>query len=215
MKELIIVSFTSWTKRFENIPAVVTSILNQTTKADRIILNLGYQEVPPPHISDFLNRNNVEIYRTEDTKVYKKIMHTLRRFPDACVINIDDDIIFKPDLIEKFIKMHNRYPDYPISGNNVYVHGMKCHCGEASLTKLEYFGNYLQEIDNTLICNCPSSDIVYSYFATLAGHPYIEVNQDLSNTINKISGYSASSIMENGIEEGSRLRYECLEYELA
>ena len=127
-------------------------------------------------------------------------MHTLRRFPDACVINIDDDIIYKPDLIEKFIKMHNRYPDYPISGNNVYVHGMKCHCGEASLTKLEYFGNYLKEIDNTLICHCPSSDIVYSYFATLAGHPYIEVNQDLSNTINKISGYSASSIMENGIE---------------
>lgn len=200
MREQIIVSFTSWSKRFENIPAVVTSILNQTTKADRIILNLGYQEVTPPHISDFLIKNNVEIFRTEDTKVYKKLMHTLRRFPDACVINIDDDIIFKPNLIENFIKIHNKYPDYPVSGNNIYVHGMKCHCGETSLTKLEYFGNYLQEIDEELICNCPSDDIVFSYFATINGHPYIEMVQDLSNTLNQVFGYSASPIMEDGIE---------------
>ncbi len=173
MDEVVIVSMTTWEARVANIPVVLDTIFNQTVLPDKVVLNLAFDEVLPESVASYIEGHSIEVYRTEDTKVFKKFLPTLLRYPDACVINIDDDILYPPTMIEDFLMQHKIYPDHPICGNHVVYKGLMCHCGEASLTKYEYFGRYLECIDSELMHKCKSSDIVFTYFAVKNGCPYV------------------------------------------
>ena len=172
-QEEIIISLTTWKPRMHNIPIVLDAIRNQTVKPDRIVVNIAHDEIIPNELNDYFAQHGVEVNRVQDTKVYKKFLPTLLKYPEACVVNIDDDFIYPPYMIEDFMKMHKKYPNHPISGNRQTLYGMQCHCGCASLTKKEYFGDYLESIDENLMKSCLSSDLVFTYLATLAGHPYL------------------------------------------
>ena len=75
-KEEIIVSLTTWSARINNLPVVLNSILEQTVKADKIIVNLAYNEYIPHDVFVFLESNGIEVFYTDDTKVYKKFIPT-------------------------------------------------------------------------------------------------------------------------------------------
>ena len=173
MAERIIVSLTTWSKRIGNIPVVLDTIFNQTVLPDLVVLNLGYDEAIPENVNHYIVSHNIEINRVKDTKVYKKLIPTLKKYPNDCIISIDDDWLYPKGMIEDFMEVHKKYPNNPISGNREVMFDMQCHCGCASLTKAEYFGRYLDIIDDEIIKNCTSDDIVYTYFATKSGHPYI------------------------------------------
>ena len=194
MSERIIVSLTTWSERMNNLPTVLNSIEEQSVRPDHIVLNLAYEETIPNHIQSYLDKYHIEVFRVPDTKVYKKLIPTLKRYPNDIVINIDDDWLYPHGMIADFIETHHRYPNHPISGNRVVLSEMICHCGCASLTKLEYFQPFIELIDNDIIHNCPCDDIVYTYFANKAKHPYITTkNQYFLNMtpITNGEGYSA------------------------
>ncbi len=172
-KEQIIVSLTTWRNRISNLPVVLNTIYSQTLLPDKVVLNLAYEEVIPESVNSYLVEHNVVINRVPDTKVYKKILPTILQYPDDCIIAIDDDWLYPNDMIEIFMTTHRLYPGYPISGNNVIISGFQCHCGCASLVKSEYYKDYLSQIDSDVMSRCPADDIVYTFFANKAGHPYI------------------------------------------
>ena len=173
MTERIIVSLTTWSKRIENIPVVLDTIFNQTMQPDFVVLNLAHDEIIPIEIQQYIDSHNVEVNRVEDTKVYKKLIPTLKKYPNDCVISIDDDWLYPKEMIADFENIHKRHPDYPISGNNISIGGIQCHCGCASMTKAVFMGRYLDLIDQEVIDHCPSDDIVYTFVSNKAGHPYI------------------------------------------
>ncbi len=173
MQEEIIVSMTTWKPRMHNIPIVLDTIYAQTVQPDKVVVNLAYDEVIPEDVLYYINEHLIEVNYVPNTKVYKKFLPTLLKYPDACVINIDDDCIFPPNMIEDFMVIHKKYPQFPISGNKVVLFGLQCHCGNASLTKYEHLGDSLKAIDEDLMQNCTSSDIVYTYLAAKNNHPYI------------------------------------------
>ncbi len=185
MKEQIIISLTSWKPRLRNLPIVLDSIFRQTVKPDKIVLNLAYNEILPEDILSYLTSNNIEINYVEDTKVYKKFIPTLKKYPEACVINIDDDCIFPNYMIEDFIDIHTKYPKHPISGNRVVLNGMQCHCGCCSLTKYDHFGEWLECIDFDLMNNCHSSDITITYLANKNNRPYIRTTHEYFTNVTK------------------------------
>lgn len=195
MKEEIIVTLTTWSKRMSNIPYVLDTIYGQTVQPDRVVLNLAYDEVVPADVQKYIDEHDIEVYRMPDWKVYKKLIPTLKKYPNACIISIDDDWLYPEGMIEDFMSIHRQYPDFPISGNKEALYGIKCHCGCASLTKASYFGEWLNKIDDDVMMYCPSDDIVYSYFAAKAGHPYIKTKGEYffnMQPYNAIEGYSAS-----------------------
>ena len=197
MPERIIVTLTTWSKRIGNIPTVLDTIYAQTRKPDLVVLNLAYDEVVPDEVQSYLNEHSVEVNRMPDTKVYKKLIPTLKKYPNDCIIPIDDDWLYPEGMIEEFMEMHKRFPNNPISGNREVACGIQCHCGCASLTKAEYFGQYLDMIDDDVIANCASDDMVYSYLSTLAGHPYYRtINSYFMNMepYGAEEGYSAACI---------------------
>lgn len=193
---------TSYGHRLMNIPGVLDTIFAQTLQPDLVVFNLAYEELLPNEVQDYIDEHHVEVNRVADTKVYKKLIPTLKKYPEDCVITIDDDFLYPQGMIEDFMLVHNTYPDFPISGNSIALWGLKCHCGCASLTKAEYFGNYLDCIDDEVIRNCPSDDMVYTYFANKSGHPYIRTKEQYyTNMIhyNEGTGYSVGVNAANGV----------------
>lgn len=198
----IIVSLTTWSERIGNLPTVLDTIYSQTMPPDKVVLNLAYDEQVPDIVQEYLDAHGVEVFRLPDTKVFKKLVPTLRRYPNACVISIDDDWLYPEGMIADFVSTHKKYPNHPVSGNHEGYFGLQCHCGCASLTKAEHFGSYINHIDDELIAQCPSDDLVYTYFCSKAGHPYVRT-QELYFTnmcpYNGVEGYSdsiANSLMQ-------------------
>ena len=201
-KNTVIVTLTSYGPRLGNLPIVLDTIYRQTVPPDLVVLNLAHNEIVPTEVLNYLSERNVEINRVEDTKVYKKLIPTLKKYPDDVVISIDDDWLYPNGMIADFLEIHREYPNNPISGNGFIYSEMICHCGCASLTKAEYFGSYLNDISD-VIPNCPCDDIVYTYFANKAGHPYIVTNEKYFTNMtpfNGDNGYSETIAGEQQIE---------------
>jgi hypothetical protein len=198
--ERIIVSLTTYSKRIGNIPAVLDSVFSQNVRPDLVVLNLAYDEAIPLEVQMYIQKHEVEVNRVPDTKVYKKLIPTLHKYPNDCIITIDDDFIYPKGMIEDFMNIHEKYPHNPISGNRIVFFGRQCHCGCASLVKREFFGDYLDSIDNEVIKNCPSDDIVYTYFINKAGLSYIRSEAEYfinMESYNEGKGYTES---EDGFE---------------
>lgn len=193
-KNTVIVTLTSYGPRLGNLPTVLDTIYRQTVPPDFVVLNLAHNEIVPTEILNYLSEHNVEINRVEDTRVYKKLIPTLKKYPNDTIISIDDDWLYPKGMIADFLEIHHTHPDNPISGNRLVYHEMICHCGCASLTKAEYFQPYLDVINN-VIPFCPCDDIVYTYFANKAGHPYIVTHDEYFTNMtpfNEGEGYSES-----------------------
>ena len=109
--EKIIVSVTSYEKRFSILPLCLKSILLQSVKADRILVWLTE--------SDFskitkemrkLEKYGIE-YRvaSDDIKPHKKYYYAMQEFPTDAVITIDDDLVYSKYMISSLIKVHKKY----------------------------------------------------------------------------------------------------------
>lgn len=114
-KECYIVSFTSFPARIDKVWMVVETILRQTYKPDRIILYLSKEQFPKPDlIPDSLirqKRRGLEIVFCEgDLRSHKKYYYAIANYPKDNIITIDDDIFYRTDLIESFVKEHVKYP---------------------------------------------------------------------------------------------------------
>lgn len=109
----IIVSLTSFPARFEYLYLVIESIFRQTVKPDRICLYLdeGIDKSSLP--TDLLN---LEKYGLEikiggaQIKPHKKYYYAMQENPDSIIITVDDDHIYRRNVIEKLMSSYARYP---------------------------------------------------------------------------------------------------------
>lgn len=112
-KKPIIVSMTSYDKRFSTLNICIKSLLRQTFKPDRIILYLAEKDrgaLTKEIIS--LKKYGLEIiYVDEDLRPHKKYYYAMKDNPDAIVITVDDDCIYSPKLIEYLIKTNKIFPN--------------------------------------------------------------------------------------------------------
>ena len=206
MKEQIIVSLTTWSKRIHNIPKVLDTIFAQTVPPDFVVLNLAFDEQIPPVVVEYIRKHTIVVNRVPDTKVYKKLIPSLIKYPNDCIISIDDDWLYPQDMISDFMEVHKSYPNNPISGNREILFNMQCHCGCASLMKFAFLGHYIDEINDEIIEKCPSDDIVYTFFANKAGFPYMRTHGlYFTNMLsyNDCNSYSNTVVFSNsnGIKE--------------
>lgn len=109
---MIVVTLTSWTKRIGNVKKVVESIMESTVKPDRVYLNLSREEfmgVPLPKdlIEYFYSDDRLIINWVDgpNTKTFKKLFPILQYLEDDDIImEMDDDFLAPPDLIECRLK---------------------------------------------------------------------------------------------------------------
>lgn len=113
-KTKIIVSLTSYSKRFETLDICIKSILNQTLLPDRLILylskNENVEDIPKP-VRDLQNYGLEIKFVDLDLKPHKKYYYAMKDFPDDIIITLDDDIIYDKNLISELYKTHKKFPN--------------------------------------------------------------------------------------------------------
>lgn len=104
LPQKLIVSLTSWHKRFKTLHLTLRCLLQQSVKADRIILWIAESErhvVPESVLA--LSSEGIEIKYCEDLRSYKKIVPTLVEESNAFIVTADDDLSYDVDWLEKLI----------------------------------------------------------------------------------------------------------------
>ena len=104
----IIVSLTSYQKRFDTINIVIDSILNGNLVPNKIVLTLFSKDIVfiPKKIYDYLIENKIILIIVDiDIKSHKKYFYVMQKYPYDIIITIDDDIIYEKKQLNFYIKV--------------------------------------------------------------------------------------------------------------
>lgn len=93
----LIVSLTSYPPRFGSLHLVLRSLMQQSVRADRVILWLD--EADMAQLPSEISAQGVEIRACPNWRSYKKIVPTLLEAPDAYIVTADDDVYYSPDWL--------------------------------------------------------------------------------------------------------------------
>jgi len=148
----VIVSMATHGERFYEAYMAIESIMQQSIKPNRIILNVAEDEFgnkPIPPALQRQQKRGLEINYCEDYWSFKKIIPTLRRFPEAIIITVDDDCLYNPDMLENMINSYKQDPK-AIWGNRIH---------EITLDSEKHIKSYMDW--NWCI---PNSDISSKYY---------------------------------------------------
>ena len=111
----IIVSLTSYPARIGTIHLVIESLLNQSMRADRVILWLAPEQFPnkesdlPQELLD-LQAKGLTIGWYKDIRSYKKLIPTLKLYPNSIIVTADDDNIYQKHWLKKLFDSYVKHP---------------------------------------------------------------------------------------------------------
>ncbi len=100
----LVVSVTSYAKRFPTLELTLRRILQQTVKPDETVLWIAADEADQlPEGVTALQRSGLSIRLTRDIRSYKKIIPALEHYPESFIITLDDDVDYPPDAIATLV----------------------------------------------------------------------------------------------------------------
>ncbi len=113
----VVVSLTTYGKRLYDVAVTIESIMQGSVKPNRIVLWLGedLKDVTLPVALQLQQKRGLEIAFCKDIRSYKKLIPALRKYPEAVVITIDDDVIYHYDLVEKMVNAYIASPNHVIA----------------------------------------------------------------------------------------------------
>ncbi len=115
-KNKVIVSLTSFPARISTVHKTIITLLDQTYPADQVILWLAEEEFPHreldlPKRLLALKNDGLEIKWCNNIRSYKKLIPTLKLYPDAVIVTADDDNYYQPTWLERLYQGYLEYPD--------------------------------------------------------------------------------------------------------
>lgn len=116
----VIVSFTSFPARINNVWQVVECLFRQTYQPYKIILWLSREQFPDMTAvpASLLERQNdcFEIRLVDgDIRSHKKYYYAFQEFHDNLIFLVDDDLYYPSDMLENAMKARRRHPGHVIS----------------------------------------------------------------------------------------------------
>lgn len=113
---LLIVSLTSYPERMKTIHFTLHTLLNQSIKPDKIILWLAKEQFPRrekdvPRRVRRLKKYGLSIEWCNDIKSYKKLIPTLKIYPNDILVTADDDIYYPNNWLELLYESYLKNKD--------------------------------------------------------------------------------------------------------
>ena len=114
----IIVSLTSFPQRIKYVKYTIYSIFLQTHSPQKILLWLSEEQFPNKQIPKTLlnlqkkSRGVLQIAWYKDIKSYKKLIPTLKIYPDKAIVTMDDDMYYHKRCLEFLWKSYQKFPHY-------------------------------------------------------------------------------------------------------
>jgi len=120
----IVLTLTTFPARIQTIAEVLLPLMQQTMKPDRILLWLTPEEFPTreealPLELLALRDHGLEIMWGDNLRPHTKYFHTMKMYPDAIVITVDDDIEYPTNLVET---LYNSYLKHPKAISTLRAH---------------------------------------------------------------------------------------------
>ena len=113
--ESITVSLTSYGPRIETVYLTIESLMQQSIKADRIVLCLAKNEFSEKNLPATLKRQRERgleiLFCNEDIKSYKKFFYTLQKYPEDIIITVDDDFIYPVNTVDLLYSAYLEEPE--------------------------------------------------------------------------------------------------------
>ncbi len=232
----IIVSLTTYPARIYAVIETINSIFRQTHQPDKIILWLTYEEFPkqekelPKELLE-LKKNGLLIGWCHNLRSYNKLLPSLKKYPNALHITVDDDIIYKPTLIEKLYESYLKYPKdihchritkfYYNGGYKTSVGGREYYENGSFLNKLTGVGGVLypvgcfyKDIFNVDLIKklAPTNDDQWFWFQSVLNGVKTRVVDDADPTLDYVEGSQETGLyLEN--DNGANLfwrDFKCL-----
>ena len=117
-KRDLIVSFTSFPARIDNVWQVVECMKRQTILPEKIILWLSNDQFPNEEIPQSIKDEIDELFEVRfvdgDIRSHKKYYYAAKEYPNSLLFLIDDDIYYSPSIIEKSLNALKKYPNHII-----------------------------------------------------------------------------------------------------
>ena len=111
----IVVSLTTHGKRIDTVYLTIESLLQQTLRPNHIILYIGEEEFQSlnqlPLVLQKQTERGLTIRFVKDQRSYTKLLPALKEYPEACIITVDDDLLYPPYLVEQLVKAHQSHPE--------------------------------------------------------------------------------------------------------
>lgn len=116
----LVVSLTSFPQRIDTVHLAINTLLRQSIKPNVLILWLAREQFPNgekelPKSLLKLKDFGLTIDWCEDLKSYKKLIPSLKKYPNDIIITADDDLCYEEDWLESL------YGTYLKNPNNIYV----------------------------------------------------------------------------------------------
>ena len=130
---------------------MIESLFQQTIKANKIILWLdeeefkGQEELPLSLVR--MQERGLEIGFYKNIKSYKKLIPTLKKYPNQIIITIDDDIMYPIDFIEKLLNYYKKNP------RRIYYY--TGHCIQFNKEKILPYKKWMNKESKNLLLNFP------------------------------------------------------------
>ena len=115
----IIVSLTSYPKRMEFMPRIITALNGQTVKPDKIVLYLAEEEfIDCKDMVDetyYMNNNTIVKWVSDNYGPYKKFIYAFQEFKNDIVVTVDDDVEYATTMLEDLLAGAEKFPDAVIA----------------------------------------------------------------------------------------------------
>jgi glycosyltransferase involved in cell wall biosynthesis len=184
---MIIASLTTIPSRIDKIQVCLQSLLDQTIPV-KVQINVPYKCVRTNEdyvIPEWLEKMNVEIFRTEDYGAITKVAPTFLRCKDEFIWSVDDDWKYPPNSLETLFKEHDpKNPrilahsgvSYDSNFNIEYLNGGSKNVPIAEgYTSILYppqiwksdFKEYLDKVSENSDCRKSDDLVLGNYFAKI------------------------------------------------
>ena len=119
LNPLLIVSLTSYGDRLNTLSICLKSLLNQTKKADKILVYLT-DDIKESHLPSSLlelrDRGIEYRFVPLDLKPHKKYYYAMQEFPDDIIVTVDDDVIYYKEMLSELYKTYLKFPKCIVTG---------------------------------------------------------------------------------------------------
>ena len=224
----LIVSLTSYPARINTVNQTILTLLNQTVRAEKVILWLAEEQFPnkekdlPPKLLD-LTSKGLTIDWCKDIKSYKKLIPTMKKYPNALIVTADDDILYKNNWLEQLYSAYLTEPDYIhchrahyllYEGNEIlpYKKWQKnlpkfkpsynnfCTCGAGALYPPDCF--YKDVLREDLFMElCPHADDIWFWAMCVLNNKKINIVSD-SEPLRLVNGTQEEALWYSNVNGG-------------
>jgi hypothetical protein len=107
-----ILSLTSHPARFDALAIALPKLKNQILQPREIVLNIASGDINqlPQSVRDLADRGEIRINECADLGPGKKLIPTLKLYPELPIIVVDDDLILDSDLTLQLMLEHHLHP---------------------------------------------------------------------------------------------------------